>query len=112
MSAPAAPRRIVPIACTLSPSDVPDRLAEWKAFARDFIVARDIGTLSIRLLLAPGDEVLVAAASLAQREKACCAFFEFSLALDADDRWLCISVPEGAEATLAGFVELTADGLY
>ena len=58
--------------------------------------------------MAPGDEVLLAAASLGQREKECCAFFDFTIALEADARWLCVAVPEGAEATLASFVDALA----
>lgn len=108
MSEIAPARRVVPIACTLTANDVPARLAEWKAFARESILSCDIEPLSARLRLTPGDGALLAAVSLAQREKACCAFFEFSIALDDGDRWLCVSVPEGAGETLAGFAELLA----
>ncbi len=98
--------RTVPIACTLTADDLPTRVNEWKSFVRDWVLDREEGSLSARLRLAPGDEALVAAVSLAQREKECCAFFEFAVAIEADTRWLCVSVPEGAESTLASFADM------
>jgi len=106
MNERAPTRRASPIACTLNASDLPARLAEWEAFGRSSVLARAAGTVSARFRLRPGDEALVAAATLAEHEQACCSFFEFSIALEEGERWLCVGVPEGAEATLAGFVEL------
>jgi hypothetical protein len=99
-------RRTIPVACTLTASDLPDRIDEWRSFARQWVLARETDPTSARFLLAPGDEALVAAASLAQREKECCAFFEFSISIEAQDRWLSVSVPSGAEATLTGFADM------
>jgi hypothetical protein len=98
-----AGRWTVPIACTLNADDLPVRLDEWKTFAHDWVVRSECGSTSFRLLLAADDRALVAAASLAQREKECCAFFEFTIALHADERWLNITVPDGAEEVLSAF---------
>ncbi len=40
---------------------------------------------------------------LAQREKACCGFFEFDLAIDADRARLLVSVPDEATDVLDEF---------
>jgi hypothetical protein len=97
-----------PIACTLAADDMPGRLAEWRDFARGSVRAVESGPTSARLLLARSDDVLVTAASLAQRETQCCAFFAFSIVLEADERWLSVTVPEDAEEVLASFVEMLA----
>jgi hypothetical protein len=99
-------RKIVPIACTLEAGDLPARVAAWKAFARDWVLETERGPALARFLLAPSDQALVAAASLAQREKACCAFFDFAIALDSDASWLCVTAPDHAEEALAVFAEM------
>jgi hypothetical protein len=96
-------RRIVPIACTLNAGEMPARLEEWKAFVRQSVVASETSPTSARFLLTSTDEALVAAASLAQREKECCAFFDFAILIEAQQRWLNVTVPSGAEETLASF---------
>jgi hypothetical protein len=51
------------------------------------------------------------AADLAQREKACCSFFEFSLELEATGWWLVVRVPPEAAPVLAEFASLVPDAL-
>jgi hypothetical protein len=99
-------RRVVPIVCTLNASDVPARIDEWRSFVSQWVLESEKGQTSARFRLAPGDEALTIAASLAQREKECCAFFEFAISIGAQDRWLSVSVPSGAEATLSGFADM------
>jgi hypothetical protein len=50
--------------------------------------------------------VLADAADLARREKACCAFFEFSIAIEADGLWLSVRVPADASPILDDFARL------
>lgn len=92
----------IPIACTLTTVDAHDRVEEWRSFLADHIEietsARDANTL--RLRLRPGDATLLAAADLAAREKDCCAFFTFSIAIESDGRWLHITVPPDASEIL------------
>ena len=106
MSEGTEQRRTVPIACTLNASDLPARIDEWRSFVRRWVVESETDPTSVRFRLAPDDEALVAAASLAQREKECCAFFEFAISIQAHDRWLNVTVPSGAEATLSAFADL------
>jgi len=49
---------------------------------------------------------LSAAASLGAREKACCPFFDVAVEIEPDRRVLRLSVPDDADAALAGFVSL------
>jgi hypothetical protein len=99
-------RHTVPIACTLDVGDLPERVDEWKQLFGDSVLALTQDAGSVRLLLAPTEDALVAAASLAQREKECCAFFDFAIELESDQRWLRVTVPESAEETLRSFVEM------
>ena len=96
----------VPIACTLEVGDLPARMSEWQAFYRSSVTATEAGPGSLRLRLEPSDATLVAAASLSQLEKQCCAFFDFAISLEAEQRWLAVTVPEGAEVTLTTFGEM------
>ena len=50
--------------------------------------------------------VLADAADLARREKACCDFFEFSIAIEADALWLSVRVPAEASLVLDDFAQL------
>ncbi len=62
------------------------------------------GPTAVRLVLVDTEPALVSAASLAQREKRCCPFFDVHIDIETDRRTLVLSVPEGAEEALASFV--------
>jgi hypothetical protein len=51
------------------------------------------------------------AVELAQREKACCPFFDFSIHVGATACWLVVRVPAEASAVLADFSGLVPDRL-
>ena len=57
------------------------------------------------------EAVLVAVADLAQREKACCGFFEFTIELQHDRRWLVIRTPSEAATVLSDFGSLLPEEL-
>jgi hypothetical protein len=87
------------IACTLTGADLPARVAEWQEFYRTSVSEMEhVSPSVVRLKLHATDAGLLSAASLAQREKECCAFFEFAIVLDPDERWLTVTVPASAEA--------------
>ncbi len=94
----------VPIACTLEPDAVGDRVEEWRTFLGTRVdeVSRPTDAAAW-LRLRPGDETLLLAADLAQREKACCGFFRFAVELEADARWLRVEVPADAAGVLDDF---------
>ena len=101
----------VPIACTLTVDEQPDRVEEWRAFLATRVEAVEAEPTVARLKLRAGDEAVLEAADLALREKQCCAFFEFNIRLDATGRWLVVGVPDDAAAVLADFVGLLPERL-
>ncbi|MCU1450789.1 MAG: putative MerR family transcriptional regulator [Acidimicrobiales bacterium] len=96
----------VPIACSLTEEGLVDRVDEWRQFLSTSVTTVDASDTSARLLLRGDDDVLLRAVDLAEREKACCAFFEFGLALDSDGRWLTVAVPDDAAPILRDLLSL------
>jgi hypothetical protein len=97
----------IPLACTLGADAATGRVEEWRGFlARSIVGVERAGDRQLRLRLDDSTIALTAAVDLAQREKACCAFFEFSLELEATSRWLVVRVPSEATAMLAEFATL------
>ena len=97
----------IPIACTLTSESAAARVEEWRQFlAHSTGAAEQAGALALRVQLDGSPEALEAAVDLARREKACCAFFEFSIEVEADASWLSVKVPPDAADTLADFASL------
>jgi hypothetical protein len=97
----------IPIACTLTADDAGRRVDEWRDFLATSTTASERSShQQLRVQLAPGPGVLERAVDLAQREKACCAFFDFSIDVTARQRWLRISVPAEASSTLDDLASL------
>jgi len=90
----------IPIACSLTAPEAVDRGGEWQQFLSGHVseVVRD--GPSVRLHLAAGDKSLLTAVDLAEREKACCAFFTFTVELDGGGRWLRVTAPDEAAEIL------------
>lgn len=87
----------VPIACTLTLDDAGVRIEEWRRFlSGSNVVADRASGEQLRIRLGPSTEVLLAAVDLAEREKVCCEFFQLSIELGPDTRWLVIGVPPEA----------------
>ncbi len=99
----------MPIACSLTAAAADDRIDEWRSFLAASVDAAerpDPQLLRMRLTSTTG---LAAAVDLAQREKACCDFFEFAIAIEADALWLSIRVPAEASPVLDDFARLLPD---
>ena len=91
----------VPVACSLSSGEGRDRVEEWRhLFVTSIEAAETIGTDRLRLRLAPSAGVLEQVVELARREKTCCPFFDFSIAIQTAGCWLVVEVPTGAEPVL------------
>jgi hypothetical protein len=97
----------VPIACTLTAGAAVDRLAEWRSFLSSMVQKVDHGRNSTTLTLVRGTDSLMTAVDLAEREKACCSFFEFSIELTGPDAQLHVEVPEEAAPILADLFSVT-----
>ncbi len=94
----------VAIACSLEAGSLEQRVVEWRDLVASAVDTVETGPTSVRFALQDGDDALLAAVSLGQREKQCCAFFEVSVELGPDTRMLVLHVPDGAEEALAQFV--------
>jgi Protein of unknown function (DUF664) len=93
------------IACTLDVEGLAERQAEWRAFvASPAVIAMESRPTEVRLVLDGTEASMGAAASLGQREKQCCTFFDVALELDGQRCALRLTVPGGAQEVLASFV--------
>jgi hypothetical protein len=101
----------VPIACTLKADEVVHRLAEWKAVFSRVIGSVDYHESGATLTLLGGSESLLTITELAEREKACCSFFFFSIELDGVETRLVIDVPTEAEPVLTELLTLLPEHL-
>jgi MerR family transcriptional regulator, copper efflux regulator len=99
-------RATVPVACSLGGEALGERAEEWRELVATSVTAVEADATTVRLVLGDADGALAAAVALAQREKRCCAFFDMSIALEADRLTLVLAVPDGAEEALAAFVTL------
>lgn len=89
-----------PIACTLEPGAMPERLADWKAVL-DRATTR-VATADGGLRIELGDDVdLGELARLIGAEQHCCAFFSFALTVDLRGSALEVRAPEGAANIVA-----------
>ncbi|MDX6286862.1 MAG: hypothetical protein QOG53_2347 [Frankiales bacterium] len=98
--------QLIPIECTLTPVNAVDRVDEWRTFLATNIDDVVLDDAQARLRLRPSDAVTLAAIELAAREKACCAFFTFSIDIHVDQHWLVVGVPEDAAPVLREFLSL------
>jgi hypothetical protein len=97
----------IPIACTLTSGAAEDRIEEWRQFlARSTDATERVSVQQIRLRLNGSRQALTEAVDLAQREKACCGFFDFVIEVEADSSWLSVQVPPEATGVLADFAAL------
>lgn len=108
------PLQVPPVACSLSgtPGAFAERIAEYRRlFARHLAGRSRSGTgITFRFRAGPGVEDWVR--DLARREKACCAFFDFTVTADGREvRWdVAVADDEVARQVLAGFYRLADAG--
>jgi hypothetical protein len=100
----------LPIACSLSATDLPKRLREMADLGRDALVGSDLDRRRAELRFAAGAGVRDRVNAIVAAESSCCAF----LTLRVDDEpgvvVLTIEAPEDAEPVLAELVGVfTAD---
>lgn len=84
------PTQPIPIVCDMTdaPDTTEERLAEFEQLFTDALVGRERtpeGANRFRFRAAPGIEDRVR--SLAAKEKACCAFFDFTVTACGDEVW-------------------------
>jgi len=97
----------IQIACTLTPDSVVDRMGEWRTFLSTMVTSVERVTNQTTLTLVGGGDALLLATDLAEREKACCPFFQFSIELEGLEGRLLIGVPTEAAEILTGLLGVT-----
>jgi hypothetical protein len=95
-----------PIACQLDVAAARAQLREWQDLLADDAVTTERGSRN-ELSVHFDASRLATVVELAQREKACCPFFDFSIGIDADALVLRVAVPTEAAAVLDRLVDST-----
>jgi hypothetical protein len=100
----------IPIACSLGPDDVTDRIDEWRRVLATAVTGvRRPDPQRLELRLDPAPEGIATTVDLARREKACCQFFDFRLEIGSEEIDLIVTVPTDASSVLDGFESLAPD---
>jgi hypothetical protein len=94
----------LPIACSLSATEMPKRLAEMAAIGQDSLIASDTthGRAKLRFRDRPQTRERLEAVVAAESE--CCPFLKMSLRDDPGAVALTIEAPDGAEPVLTELV--------
>jgi|GEM_PF-2162231 len=100
-------RTAVPVACTLAPGEVADRVDQWRrALTRTVTGVERPEPSRLRLRLHDDPADVATLVLLARQEKDCCAFFEFSFVVEPDTTVLVVEVPGTASDILDEFAGL------
>lgn len=92
----------LPIACTLVPDQLHQRLDDWQTLLADAVHRQDIPA-GVRLQFPPTVDV-AAITTLAAAEQACCGFFTFTLTIAAGTVTLDITAPDDAQPMVDALV--------
>jgi hypothetical protein len=96
----------VPIACRLTATAAGAQLQEWRhLLARPAVRAERVSPTRLSVRLADDLDQVPELLRLAQREKACCPFFDFSIGIEATAITLHVCVPDDAVSVLDDFAE-------
>jgi hypothetical protein len=98
-----------PIACTLSPEQVPGRLTDWRELVA-LATGRVKTEAGVRLAFPSSPDLAGRVADLAAREAACCSFFTFVIGVGADALSLEIGAPPGATELVDSLLEQAGAG--
>jgi hypothetical protein len=90
----------LPIACTLPPDGMTDRLALIDALAADALIDRTTTETGLRVRLRDTPEIEQRTLELVAAESRCCAFLDFTLARDRGELVLDITGPEDARPVI------------
>jgi hypothetical protein len=95
----------LPIACSLSASEAPQRLEEMADLGRAALVDAHTESRRAQLRFAAGVGVRDRVLAVAAAESECCAFLTIHVTNQRDTVVLTIDAPEGAESVLAELVD-------
>jgi hypothetical protein len=95
----------IPLACRLEEAEARRQGDAWRALLDQHAVGtKRVSPTEVAIHLGDDPDGLAAVVGLAQREKACCPFFDFGLEIEADRVTLHVSAPEEAASLLDLFV--------
>ena len=94
----------LPIACTLTATELPERLAEMAELGRAALLEATASGRRAELRFAAGAGVRDRIDAIVAAEAQCCAFLTMSVTEDADTVVLVIDAPEGAEPVVSELV--------
>jgi hypothetical protein len=95
----------LPIACSLTATELPTRFAEMADVGRDALLDARIDGTRAHLRFAAGPGVRERVAAIADAESRCCAFLTLRVTERPDEVVLAIDAPEDAELVLAELVD-------
>jgi hypothetical protein len=95
----------LPIACSLSAAELPERLAAIADLGRAALLAARIDPTSAELRFAAGSGVRRRVEAIVAAESQCCAFLAMRVEDEPDAVLLTITAPVGAELVLADLVD-------
>jgi hypothetical protein len=99
-----APVAEIPVACALPDDAARSQLDEWRRLTDSpSVTVERASPTELAIHLGAGADIPVVI-DLAQREKACCPFFEFSLDIGAESSCLRLRVPDDAAPVLDGLL--------
>jgi hypothetical protein len=93
-----------PIACSLSASEMPKRLAEMRALGNECLLNVEIADGRTVLSFAAGTETGQRLSAIVAAGQKCCAFLTMRLRTEPDTITLTIDAPADAEPVLADLV--------
>jgi hypothetical protein len=95
----------LPIACSLSATDLPRRLAEMSALGRVALVDARTESRRAQLYFSAGAGIRERVQAVAAAESQCCAFLTMRVSDEPDAVVLTIDAPDGAEVVLTELVD-------
>jgi hypothetical protein len=95
----------LPIACSLSATELPVRQAQMAELGRDALVVARVAGTQAELRFAAGSGVRERVQSIVVAERECCAFLTMRVDDAPDEVRLTIDAPEDAEPVLAELVD-------
>jgi hypothetical protein len=99
---------VEPIACTLTPGQMKERMAEYRALGRDGLLAVDRAERRATLRFRRDPDVRRRVDELVANESRCCAFLDYRVDEGPDAIALVITAPEGGEAVLGDLAGVLA----
>ena len=101
---------VLPIACSLDATELPERLREMADLGRDALLDARIEATRAQLRFAAGEAVHERLEAVVAAESRCCAFLTMRIVPAADGLLLTIDAPAGADVVLAELVDAFAAG--